>query len=53
MMSSITAFLGVIALLMIAAGIYFVAPISLSVGAVFEMSGAVLAVAFVGLTDGL
>ncbi len=52
-MSSITAFLGVVALAMIALGIYFVAPMSVSVGGLFEMSGAVLAVAFVGLTDGL
>jgi hypothetical protein len=52
-MSSITAFLGFFALVMIASGIYFVAPISVSVGGLFEMSGAVLAVVFVGLTDGL
>jgi hypothetical protein len=52
-MSSVTAFLGVIALIMIAAGIYFVSPMSVSVGALVEMSGAVLAVAFVGLVDGL
>ena len=52
-MSSITAVLGVVALVMIAVGIYFVSPLSLSVGAMVEMSGAVLAVAFVGLTDGL
>jgi len=52
-MSGVTALLGVAAVAMIAAGIYFVSPVSLSVGAALEMSGAALAVAFLGLTDGL
>jgi hypothetical protein len=51
-MSGVAAFLGLFAAILIAAGIFFVSPVSLAIAAVLEMSGVVLAVAFFGLTDG-
>ena len=52
-MFGVTAFVGVCAALLIVAGIFFVLPVSVAVAAVLEVSGVILAVAFLGLTDGM